>query len=77
MLEEGKIPDIKLPKETIYLIDKVVRRKAKQGPIGVDNSEFINLEMEKEFRKKHQHLLDLAHGKRSKETEGEDSDEEA
>lgn len=43
------------------------------GPIGVDNSELINLEMEKEFRNKNQHILELAHGKRQ-ETEGEDDE---
>lgn len=46
------------------------------GPIGVDNSEFINLEMEKEFRAKNQHILELAHGKRQ-DTEGEEEDEGA
>ena len=35
---------IELPAKTMYLIDKVVRAKALQGPIGVDNSEVINLE---------------------------------
>ena len=38
------IRNIQLPAKTIYLIDKVVRAKALQGPIGVDNSEVINLE---------------------------------
>ena len=41
-----------LPPETIYLIDKVVRQRALMGPIGVDNSELINLEMEQEFKEK-------------------------
>jgi hypothetical protein len=41
-----------LPQQTIYLIDKVVRAKALQGPIGVDNSEVINLEMERELRRR-------------------------
>ena len=40
------------PQQTIYLIDKVVRAKALQGPIGVDNSEVINLEMERELRRR-------------------------
>ena len=35
---------IQLPPKTMYLIDKVVRAKALQGPIGVNNSEVINLE---------------------------------
>ena len=50
---------IKLPPETIYLIDKVVRLKAKRGPIGIDNSELINLEFEKEFKEKHKHIFKL------------------
>lgn len=50
---------IKLPPSTIYLIDKVVRMKAKQGPIGIDNSELINLEFEKEFKEKHKHIFKL------------------
>ena len=49
---ESAIDAITLPQQTIYLIDKVVRAKAQQGPIGVDNSEVINLEMEKELRRK-------------------------
>jgi hypothetical protein len=32
----------------MYLIDKVVRAKALLGPIGIDNSEVINIEVEKE-----------------------------
>jgi hypothetical protein len=34
-----------------------VRQKALQGPIGVDNSEVINLEMERELKKRNKHLL--------------------
>ena len=43
---------VELPQQTLYLIDKVVRQKAMQGPIGVDNSEVINLEMERDLKKK-------------------------
>lgn len=32
-----------------------------QGPIGVDNSEVINLEMERELKRKHKHLNPSAH----------------
>ena len=46
------ISSIQLPAKTIYLIDKVVRAKALQGPIGVDNSEVINLEQEKELKRR-------------------------
>lgn len=48
--------------ETLYLIDKVVRQKASTGPIGIDNSEVINLEMENEFKKKNQHIFKLNNG---------------
>jgi len=41
---------IDLPPETMYLIDKVVRQRSKMGPIGVDNSELINLEIEEEYK---------------------------
>ena len=41
------------------MIDKVVRQKARSGPIGVDNSEVINLEVETEFKKKNTHVLKL------------------
>ena len=51
---------IQLPAKTMYLIDKVVRAKALQGPIGVDNSEVINLEQEKELKKRNQYLANLA-----------------
>jgi hypothetical protein len=48
--EEEAIKMIELPKETLYLIDKVVRQKIKQGPIGIDNSELINMEIEDEYK---------------------------
>jgi hypothetical protein len=48
--------------ETLYLIDKVVRQKASSGPIGIDNSEVINLEMENEFKKKNKHIFKLNNG---------------
>ena len=50
---------IQLPPATMYLIDKVVRQKSKKGPIGIDNSEVINLEVETEFREKNLHVLKL------------------
>ena len=48
--------DINLPSNTFYLIDKVVRAKASQGPIGVDNSELINIELERELRMRNRSL---------------------
>ena len=50
--EEEALQLIELPQETMYLIDKVVRQRAKAGPIGVDNSELINLEIEEEYKHK-------------------------
>jgi len=53
---------IQLPAETIYLIDKVVRLKARAGPIGIDNSEVINLEVENDFKKRNLHIFKLNNG---------------
>ena len=52
MDQRDAIRNILLPAKTMYLIDKVVRAKALQGPIGVDNSEVINIEQERELRKR-------------------------
>lgn len=37
----------------------MVRKKSQQGPIGICNSQLINLELETEFKKKHEHVLKL------------------
>lgn len=37
----SQLDDIELPRETMYMIDKVVRQRAKKGPFGVDNSKLI------------------------------------
>ena len=47
----------------MYLIDKVVRAKAMQGPIGIDNSEVINLEIEKDVEKRNRYLQQLVQQK--------------
>lgn len=60
--EKEALSLIQLPAETMYLIDKVVRQKARVGPIGVDNSEVINLEFENEFKAKHKHIFKLNDG---------------
>lgn len=60
--EKEALSLIQLPAETMYLIDKVVRQKARAGPIGVDNSEVINLEFENEFKSKHKHIFKLNDG---------------
>jgi hypothetical protein len=61
--EEEALAFIELPPETMYLIDKVVRQRSKMGPIGVDNSELINLEIEDEFREKQHYIDNLVGGK--------------
>ena len=48
---------INLPSETLYLIDKVVRQKARSGPIGIENSELVNLEIENDFKKKSKYIF--------------------
>ena len=50
MDDEQLMNEVILPTETMYLIDKVVRQRSKVGPIGIDNSELINLEIEQEFK---------------------------
>jgi len=58
------------------LIDKVVRAKAIYGPIGVDNSEFINIEMERDLRKRNRYIANLyGDGKQQNEGENEDDGE--
>lgn len=51
-----QLRDIELPASSLYLIDKVVRQKASQGPIGVDNSEVINIELERELKRRNRAL---------------------
>ena len=73
MEDDEAISLIELPAETIYLIDKVVRQKAKAGPIGIDNSEFINIEIEEEFKEKNQYIQNLVDGYKKKTiTQAED-----
>ena len=56
----------------MYLIDKVVRQKAIRGPIGVDNSEVINLEQERDLKQRDKYYADLAEKKHSKATDSDD-----
>ena len=73
--EEELIKEIDLPQETLYYIDKVVRQRSKMGPIGVDNSELINIEMEKEIKQKNQYVDQLYKGN-NPGVDGEEEDEE-
>ena len=72
--EKEALELIQLPAETLYLIDKVVRLKSRTGPIGIDNSELINLEFEQEFRTRHKAIFKLNKGESS--LQDEDQDEE-
>lgn len=60
--EQEALSLIVLPASTIYIIDKVVRQKAKHGPIGIENSEVVNLELENEFKYRNKHVLKLNNG---------------
>ena len=48
-----------------------MRQKARAGPIGIDNSEVINLEVEKEFKHKNLHVLKLNNMDVNREVEEE------
>lgn len=79
MDDEEALKFIELPQETMYLIDKVVRQKAQAGPIGIDNSEFINIEIEEEYKQKNKYIQGLVDGYQKKEggqKVNEDNDEE-
>ena len=69
--EQEALSLIELPPQTIYLIDKVVRQKSRTGPIGIDNSEVINLEVETQFKKKNNHVLKLNNIEANQELENE------
>ena len=60
--QKAAIKRIQLPAKTMYLIDKVVRTKALRGPIGIDNSEVINIEQERELKKRDKYYRELAEG---------------
>lgn len=68
------IKSLELPSSTLYLIDKVVRAKALFGPIGVGNSEVINIEAERELRNRNRYIAGL-YGEKQHDgamSEGED-----
>lgn len=74
---------IELPYETLNLIDKVVRMKAKQGPIGIIASEVMNIELEKEQQQKNKYIDNLinkqkqdAYGQLSSQSEQQDAEDE-
>lgn len=54
MEDEEALQLIEVPEDKLYIIDKVLRQMAKQGPIGVENSELINIEYEDEYKESNQ-----------------------
>lgn len=56
------LDQIELPRETMYMIDKVVRQRAKRGPFGVDNSELINDQQDRETNEKNERIQRLVEG---------------
>lgn len=52
-----------------------MRAKALYGPIGVDNSEFINIEMERDLRKRNRYIAGL-YGEKPPTDEGATDDED-
>lgn len=50
--------------------------RAKAGPIGVDNSEFINMEMEEEYKERNQYIDHLVNGKQTNNESGSNEDKE-
>jgi hypothetical protein len=59
----------------MYLIDKVVRAKALQGPIGIDNSEVINLEVERDVENRNRYLANLVRKPTSEVSEVDEDNE--
>lgn len=57
--------DVKLPNNTLYTIDKVVRDRLREGRFGIDFSEYINLEKEEEHKYHYYHHDMLTTGKTS------------
>jgi hypothetical protein len=50
-----------LTEDKMYLIDKVVRMRGKQGRFGVDHSEILNYELELANRERDDHMNHLVY----------------
>jgi hypothetical protein len=50
-----------LPSEKLYMIDKVVRLRGKQGRFGVDHSEILNYEFELANKERSDHMNRLVY----------------
>jgi hypothetical protein len=59
---QAELDKIQLPRETMYLIDKVVRQRVKRGPFGMDNSELVNDQHGREIMHKNDKIQRLVEG---------------
>ena len=59
LLEEYEDPNV--PRDRLYVIDKVVRMRALQGRYGVDHSEILNYEFEQANKERYDHMNSLVY----------------
>ena len=59
---QAELDKIELPRETIYMIDKVVRQRVKRGPFGMENSELIADQHDREVFEKNDRNQRLVEG---------------
>ena len=59
---QAELDKIELPRETMYMIDKVVRQRIKKGPFGMDNSELIGDQQEREANEKNDRIQRMVEG---------------
>lgn len=61
-IDSSELEEIQLPRETLYLIDKIVRQRTSMGPFGMDNSEIINEEERRLNQEKNREIQRLVEG---------------
>lgn len=61
-----------LTEDKLYLIDKVVRIRGKNGRFGVDHSEILNYELELANKARDKHMNQLVYNGDEDETENHD-----
>jgi hypothetical protein len=59
---QAELDKIQLPRETMYMIDKVVRQRIKKGPFGMENSELVNEQHGREILQKNGRIQRLVDG---------------
>jgi hypothetical protein len=59
LIDEYKSPSV--PKERLYVIEKVARIRAQQGRYGVDHSEVLNYEFEMANKERQDHMNTLVY----------------